>query len=180
MNYVALLRGINIGGRNKIDMKQLVSSMEKDGFKSVSTYINSGNLFFSDESSDEQELSRRINTVIKNAFSLDIKVLIRDQNNINLVAKTLPEDWANDKVMKTDILYLWDEIAGQDILNNLSIKPKIDNVLYVERSIIWNVNRENATKSGLHKLAGTYEYSHMTIRNCNTVRRLAKIMNEMP
>ena len=52
MKYVALLRGINVGGKNKVDMKQLVSAMEKQGFDNVSTYINSGNIIF--DSTDKE------------------------------------------------------------------------------------------------------------------------------
>ena len=48
MKYVALMRGINVGGNNKISMKQLATALEQAGFLGVSTYINSGNIFFSD------------------------------------------------------------------------------------------------------------------------------------
>ena len=47
MMYVLLLRGINVGGKNKVSMTELKDIMEKSGFENVSSYINSGNIFFS-------------------------------------------------------------------------------------------------------------------------------------
>ena len=47
MGYVLLLRGINVGGKNKVSMSELKEQLLKTGFENVSSYINSGNLFFS-------------------------------------------------------------------------------------------------------------------------------------
>lgn len=171
MKYVALLRGINVGGKNKVDMKLLISAMEKAGFQEVSTYINSGNIFFSSEKTPRQ-LVEQLTNLIKDEFNLSIKVLLRNKDNIKKVASSIPSSWNNDKSMKCDVMFLWDKYNNEEVLNRLVIKQGIDTVSYAAGALIWKVNREHAAKSGMMKLVGTDVYAHMTIRNCNTVRKI--------
>jgi len=178
MVYTALLRGINIGGRNKVDMKQLSVALTAVGLGDVSTYINSGNIFFTNKDKTADQLAKFVNSVIKDTFNLDIKVLIRDYGNINKVVDELPDTWVNDKEQKSDVLFLWDEIADPSVLDRLKI-TSVDSVKYVEGAILWNLQRKDAPESGQQKLASSKEYKHMTIRNCNTARKLFEIMSNM-
>ena len=59
--YIALLRGINVGGNNVLPMKSLVSLLEEDGCQSVKTYIQSGNVVFKAETIDANKISEMIN-----------------------------------------------------------------------------------------------------------------------
>lgn len=68
MIYVALLRGINIGGRNKINMKELKRSFERIGMLNVVTYINSGNIIFEDPVHSEAEIVQLLEDVIFSRF----------------------------------------------------------------------------------------------------------------
>jgi len=176
MKYVALLRGVNVGGRNKVGMKQLAEAMEKDEFQDVSTYINSGNILF-DSQENPAKLVEKLEKLIESEFDLKIKVLLRNKNNINKVASAIPADWKNGKEMKCDVMFLWDKYDNKDVLNKLTIKPEVDIVRYVDGVIIWKVDRENAGKSGMMKLPGTELYGHMTIRNCNTLRKIQARMD---
>jgi uncharacterized protein (DUF1697 family) len=89
MKYVALLRGINVGGKNKISMAELKTSFEKLGFFDVKTYINSCNIIFSATES-ASELTEIVETGIKNTFHLDIPVLIRSQAEIDETVRAIP------------------------------------------------------------------------------------------
>ena len=85
MIYTALLRGINVGGNNKINMKELKSTFEKAGMEAVQTYINSGNIIFSHPDISQKKLSLQLETAIKLDFNLSIRVLIRDLNDMNYI-----------------------------------------------------------------------------------------------
>ena len=74
--YIALLRGINISGKNKIAMSELKEMFIELGFAEVVTYLNSGNVVFSSDVDDKSILSDKINGVIKDRFDLDIPVFI--------------------------------------------------------------------------------------------------------
>jgi uncharacterized protein (DUF1697 family) len=176
MKYVALLRGINVGGKNKVDMRTLKATFEKAGMNEVTTYINSGNVIFSDGRRKPARIVTMLEEAIAADFGLPIKVLIRDLPAIKRVISALPDTWTNDAKMKCDVMFLWEGFDRKDIVKELKIKPEIEDVTYVPGAIIWRVDRPNVTRSGMMKLVGTDLYKGMTIRNCNTVRQLAGMM----
>ncbi|WP_168118743.1 DUF1697 domain-containing protein [Paenibacillus sp. HB172176] len=176
MVYIALLRGINVGGNNKIDMKQLKLTFEELHLANVKTYINTGNIIFTDDSHPVQELSGMLEAAIERDFGLSIKVMIRSIDEIKVIMEELPESWTNDTAMKSDVLYLWDEINNESVLEQLLIKPDIDRVIYVNGAILWSYDRENANKSGMNKIIGTKVYRKVTVRNVNTARKIYELM----
>lgn len=178
MMYVALLRGINIGGRNKVDMKILKKSFETAGMTDVVTYINSGNIIFTNKDLNTFKLAETLEAVILKDFELDIKVLLRSKDEIESIINFLPENWKNDNDMKSDVMFLWDEIDDESILENLKIRPDIDNVIYRPGAVLWSVDKVNASKSGISKIVGTKIYKKMTVRNVNTVRKIHSLMQE--
>ncbi|MBP2239492.1 uncharacterized protein (DUF1697 family) [Cytobacillus eiseniae] len=176
MIYIALLRGINVGGKNKIDMKLLKQTFEQVGMNDVVTYINTGNIIFSSKSSNKNELSLILEEAIHGDFGLPIKVIVRSFNDVSRIIQAIPDDWRNDKDMKSDVMFLWDEIDDESILKELVIKP-IDTVKYVPGAILWSVDKENITKSGMTKIIGSKLYKQVTVRNVNTARKIYELMH---
>jgi len=87
MIYVALLRGINVGGNNKVDMKKLKATFEEIGFRNVVTYINSGNIIFEEIPERQGTIASEAETAIKRDFHLDVKVLVRNYDNIEDICR---------------------------------------------------------------------------------------------
>ncbi|SOC39409.1 DUF1697 domain-containing protein [Salinicoccus kekensis] len=178
MRYVALLRGINIGGRNKIDMKTLKTTFEKAGMRDVVTYINSGNIIFTDDNTPEEALPGILEAAIQEDFDLDIKVLVRSSTEIEAIGASLPESWRNDKEMKSDVMFLWEDIDDASIMDSLKIRPGVDTVIYSPGAVLWSVWKRDADRSGISKMVGTDIYRHMTVRNVNTFRKIHSLMTE--
>lgn len=176
MVYIALLRGINVGGKNKIDMKVLKQTFEKAGMKDVVTYINTGNIIFSSKGKSQTELSRILEDAIHDDFGLQIKVVVRSIDDVRAIINAIPDTWKNDKDMKSDVMFLWDEIDDESILTKLVIKPKVDTVKYVPGAILWSVDKKNVTQSGMLKIIGSKLYKQVTIRNVNTARKIYELM----
>jgi uncharacterized protein (DUF1697 family) len=174
--YIALLRGINVGGKNKVDMSDLRAVFEEAGMSSVTTYINSGNVVFSSRVRSRARLVTRLEREIAARFGFDVKVLVRDLDGMHAVVAAMPSDWVNNQTMKCDVMFLWAEADRPGVLDELRIKPEIDDVRYVPGAVIWRIDRGNATRSGLMKVVGTPLYQKMTIRNCNTARKLLELM----
>src|SRR5699024_10341112 len=120
MVYIALLRGINVGGKNKIDMKMLKQTFEQIGMINVVTYINTGNIIFSNSDLSKRELIQILEEAIHGDFGLSIKVIVRSIIDIGTIIKAIPDSWKNDKEMKSDVMFLWDEIDDESILENLT------------------------------------------------------------
>ncbi|OQB30021.1 MAG: hypothetical protein BWY08_01410 [Bacteroidetes bacterium ADurb.Bin174] len=163
MIYVALLRGINVGGKNKVEMKKLKTTFELLGFTNVITYINSGNIIFEDFSKGQDVIVNEIEKAIKLDFKLEIKVLVRDFENIEAICQKLPATWLKNKMMRTDVMFLWENFDRPEIMELLKINP-VDNVKYIPGAVLWNVEGKNYSKSGMIKLIGTELYKNMTIR----------------
>ncbi len=99
MKYVAFLRGINVGGKNKIKMETLREICSALGFENVKTYINSGNMIFETGKTDDKKLAEKIEKVIEKGFGLQIKTIVRSTAEIEEIVKNNPFDgqFENDK-----------------------------------------------------------------------------------
>ena len=99
MKYVAFLRGINVGGKNKVKMETLREALSTQGFANVKTYINSGNVIFETTKTDDKKLAEIIENAIENEFSLKIKVMVRQMSEIENIIKHNPfaGQFENDK-----------------------------------------------------------------------------------
>ncbi len=90
MKYVAFLRGINVGGKNKVKMETLREILSAQGFTNVKTYINSGNVLFETAKTDDKKLATQIENAIEKEFALKIKVMTRQISEIENIVKNNP------------------------------------------------------------------------------------------
>lgn len=177
MIFVALLRGINVGGNNKVDMKKLKLTFEGIGLADVVTYINTGNIIFRDDSRTAQEIIVKLEEAIAADFGLTIRVMVRTFNEIKSIMNKVPEHWTNGTDMKSDIMYLWDEIDDESVLEKLTINPEVDRVSYVPGAVLWSYDRVDADKSGMNKMTTSKKiFQQMTVRNVNTARKIYELM----
>lgn len=176
MKYVALLRGINVGGKNKVEMKRLKVLFEKLGYKNVITYINSGNVIFETNQSGNKKIEKEIEAAITQEFFLNIRVVIRSKENINQVNAKIKPTWQNNADQRTNVMFLWPEIDSPNILKDIP-KTSADDTTYVSGALIWHTTGDHYKKGGLKDLAKSKLYKQMTVRNCNTVRKLVDLMN---
>lgn len=178
MTYVALLRGINVGGNNKIDMKALKTVFEAAGMTSVRTYINSGNVIFSCDTGTRATIATMLASAIERQFGLAIPVLVRDVNEMRSIVEALPAEWANDASAKCDVVFLWPEVDTPETLEALAIDSKVEDARYTPGAILRRVTRKNVTRSRLTRIVGTPLYTQVTLRNCTTARKLLALMTE--
>lgn len=179
MIYIALFRGINVGGNNKVEMKKLKSLLERTGFENVVTYINSGNVIFKKSGGgSEAELARIIEQAVKDEFQLDLKIVVINSNHLDAICREIPADWVKNDEMRTDVLFLWEKYDYPGVLDIIKYK-EVDKVKYVPGALVWNVREKDYTKSNMVKLVGTDLYRHITIRNVNTVRKLHEMVNNL-
>jgi uncharacterized protein (DUF1697 family) len=173
MKYIALLRGINVGGNHKVEMKKLKGYFESLDYTDVSTYINSGNILFS-TTKNKSAVQKEINSILKKKFEFTVPALIKTQKEINKIANAAPKNWLNNEKQRTDVAYLFPEVDNKSILSELPMNKDFVEVSYVKGAIIWTIDRQNLNKSCLNKLIGHRLYKSMTIRNINTARYLSE------
>ena len=174
--YVSLLRGINVGGNNKVSMPELKACFEKMGFRDVTTYINSGNVIFRTPETNPRQLEATIEKGLSATFSLPISVAVRSLAEMDGLMTQLPKSWQNPAGLKCNVIFLRPAIDSPNILKQLNPKPGIEEVHYHPGVLFWSAQTSNLTKSNMLKIVGTPMYKEMTIRILNSVRKIHEIM----
>lgn len=177
MRYVALLRGINVGGNNKVPMSILKQVFEKADCIDVVTYINSGNVIFTKANHSHDQLVEILEKAIEKEFGFYVKVLVRSAKQIKEIESQLDPTWINGVTIKCDVMFLSGEYDTPKVIEQLKLREGVDNLKYVPGTLIWWVKKENVLQSGLVKIIGTKLYKAMTIRNCNTLRKINQLIN---
>ena len=181
MKYVALLRGINVGGNHPVPKAEFKKVLEDMGCSEVVIYINSGNAIFA---SNHEPKSPEVQAALEKRFGFTIPTIVLSAEQVQAIAKAIPEDWTNDPPkpdksgQKSDVLYLFDEVNTPDIIEKLGHKPDIETMLYVDGAVIANIARANQSKGSLQKIIGSGVYSQVTIRNITTAKKLAELAAE--
>ena len=178
MIQLALLRGINVGGKNRVEMARLRGLFESLGCGDVRSYIASGNVVFSDARAPAQ-LRTLIEPAISEEFGFDARIVLRERATLVALVESIPPTWTDDSTMRCYVMFLWETVDRPGVVDELPIKPGIDDVVYAPGAVVWRVDRDKVTRSGMVKLLSTDIYRQMTMRNINTVRKLADIMRTM-
>lgn len=180
VTYVALLRGINVGGNNVIPMSALVKTFERMGLDSVRTYIASGNVLFRTGTSEPRALETRIERALSRAHGYDARVVLRSHAEMTRHVDDLPRAWKRpDPKMRYNVLFLRHEIDSESILEGLAPKPEIEQVSYRPGVLYWSAHTSDLTRTSMAKLSSKAVYKHVTVRNLNTTRKIFELMDAM-
>ena len=177
--YVALLRGINVGGNNMISMKALKASFERLGFDDVSTYINSGNILFKSKIADARKLEVKIEKMLAAEYKLGCKVVVRSADEMARLVDKLNAAWTDDKEWRYNVIFLRHAIDSKDVIKSFNPKPDIEHVLYVPGTLLWSARAGDFVRTSMQKLPAQKIFQDMTVRNVNTTRKLHALMQAM-
>ncbi len=119
--YIALLRGINVGGRNKLPMRELVILLETLGLRDIKTYIQSGNVVFQSEDQDRSGIAERMGLAIQTSYGFYPKtILLRLEELENaMVSNPYPEAEKQPKTLHLYFLASTPENPDLEALRNL-------------------------------------------------------------
>ena len=113
MRYIALLRGINVGGNTMIKMSDLKSCFEELGFKNVVSYVNSGNLAFDSAKTPEKKLAEKIEKAVEKINNKNVQVMVRAQSSIRDVIEHNPFVGQYENHKQMHVLFMTDEIPAE-------------------------------------------------------------------
>jgi uncharacterized protein (DUF1697 family) len=176
--FVALLRGVNVGGKNNLSMSALKANLAKAGFADVATYINSGNVLFTSSEADPRKLEDKIERLIASGHKLECKVVVRSIAEMEKLVESLPASW-KDEDWAHNVMFLRHSIDSKEVLKELAPKPDIEKVLYRPGAVLWSARRSDIKKSAMNKISSRKIFQDMTVRNPNTTRRLYELMKEL-
>lgn len=171
--WVALIRGINVGGNNIIPMRALAETFERAGMRDVKTYIQSGNVLFRSDVSNARTLEKRLEKAIDEAHGCNVKVVVRSRAELDALVKNLPPDWKKPSAKKRYyVLFLRHDVDSKDALDHVKAKDGVEEIVYRPGVLLWSALLAKITRSSISKLTQTPLYKDVTIRNLNTTLKL--------
>ena len=177
--FVALLRGVNVGGKSKLSMSSLKTNLVKAGFQNVRTYINSGNVIFTSAEADPRKLEAKIERLLAAGHKLECKVVVRSVSEMKKLVESLPASWKGDEEWTHNVMFLRHSIDSKAVLKELAPKPGIEKVVYRAGAVLWSARRSDIKQSTMNKISSRKVFQDMTVRNLNTTRKLYELMKEM-
>jgi uncharacterized protein (DUF1697 family) len=176
VRYVALLRGINVGGRTLVKMADLKACFEQLGFEGVSTYIASGNVLFDSDEDDAAGLVTTIEAAIEQRFELPVKVVVLDRRSYARIVKAIPKPWIGDGSLRANVAFVRRGTDGRDVVRDLEPDPAVEEVKAIKGAILWATRRDALNRSVMRKLIGGATYKELTVRNLNTTLKLHELL----
>ena len=177
-DYVALLRGINVGGKNIVRMADLRAAFEDSGYTAVSTYIQSGNVLFESDR-PSAALERDIETMLESAFGLSLVVVVRSHRQFRNVVDRAPDSFGTKPdTYHSDVIFLKAPLYSSQALQAVDLREGVDQAWPGTGVLYFTRLSERLSQSRLSRIAGTKQYQNMTIRNWNTTTKLLNLLNK--
>ena len=176
--YIALLRGINISGKNKITMPELKTALGEKDFADVKTYLNSGNVIFSDDETDAVKLAEEIRAIIFETFHLEIPVFVISQDELKCLLLKAPSWWGNDnKDIYDNLIFAIAPHSIETVAEKIGEpSAELEKVELYGNAAFWSFDRKLYAKANWWKRTATPGIGEMiTIRTANTLRKIAEM-----
>ena len=171
---MALLRGINVGGRNPVPMADLRAAFEDAGHTAVRTYIQSGNVLFEaggrvDEDAVEAVLERR--------FGVPLVVVLRTERQLRAVVEGAPDGFGQrPKEFHSDVVFLKAPLSSRQAMRVVQLRDGVDQAWPGRGVVYFQRLSARRTQSRMSKIVGTPEYKRMTIRSWATTTKLLALL----
>ena len=178
--YVAFLRGVNVGGKKPVRMKQLAEVLTAAGFRNVRTYIASGNVIFEASAKDPSRIAKRMEKHLLNALGYEITVIIRNVDELRAIIKRNP--FKKPKPLANEMLFVTFLASPSMVKPRLPLRSKTENmeVIALTDGAAFIVARRK--KTGWFGFPHTFAEKEFkvptTTRNWTTVVRIVAVAEE--
>jgi uncharacterized protein (DUF1697 family) len=175
--YVALLRGINVGGKNIIRMTDLKGCFERQGYAEVSTYIQSGNVLFCSTDTDVDRLTDAVEQMLSKQFGYTARVVVVSHAALKQVVENAPDGFGTRPAKyRYDVIFLRKPLTAREALKSVTTKEGVDRVDAGKQVLYFSRLVNRASESRMRLIIGTPVYQSMTIRNWNTTVKLLELL----
>jgi uncharacterized protein (DUF1697 family) len=178
MTYVALLRGINVGGKSIIKMAELKECLEHAGLKRVTTYIQSGNIIFETDERVASALIRKIEGALSATFRYKAAIVIRSLAQFRSVVAEAPRSWRRGTHLRRYVAFLRAPLTAKQAIREVEVRQGIDTVTAGKGVLYMSTLLSGLSKSALTKLVSKPIYQDMTTRNYATCLKILDLMEE--
>jgi len=176
--YLALLRGINVGGNNIIKMADLKNCFELIGLSDVKTYIQSGNVIFSSTEKNAQTLNKKIVAKLFKNFNYSEPVFILSHKQLKEIITEVPTGFGTEpEKYKYDVMFTKPAHNSLEIVQQIKLKEGVDQIFPGKNVVYFSRLKTKAIQSHMSKIVSQPFYKEVTIRNWNTTTKLLALMD---
>ena len=175
--YALLVRGINVGGKNKVVMAQLRQELTELGLEKVETYINSGNIFFT-STAPKAQLVEKLEAFFERRYPFIQSFSLMSLEDYEEELRNLP-DWWNHEMARKDVLLYTEGLDVDQVIEKVNSLELVDEVLHFGKlGIFWGkLSEASYSKTAYHKhLLKMPFYGNITIRNANTFDKIGQFL----
>ena len=179
IRYALLVRGINVGGKNKVVMLQLRQELTELGLENVETYINSGNIFFN-SIVPRTKLIEKLQAFFERRYPFIQSFSLLSIEDYEEELRNLP-DWWNHEMARKDVLFYTEGLDMNQVIEKVNSLELVDEVLHFGRlGIFWGkLSEATYSKTAYHKhLLKMPFYRNITIRNANTFDKIGQFLKQ--
>ncbi len=173
--FVALLRGINVGGNNLIRMTDLKKAVEQCGFKNVRTHIQSGNVIF-EYGDGARGVSKKLEACLSKTFGTDLRAIVKTREELGSILEQVPREWKSGNGFRCYIAFARGPATARDIMEAAQPRKGIDFMKTGDGVLYMWTRLSGITKSGFSRLIGKPVYKNITIRNYATTQKIFNLM----
>ena len=177
IRYALLVRGINVGGKNKVVMAQLRQELTELGLENVATYINSGNIFFN-SIVPRTKLIENLQAFFERRYPFIQSFSLLSLEDYEKELRNLP-DWWNHEMARKDVLFYTESLDVDQVIKKVNSLELVDEVLHFGKlGIFWGkLSEPSHSKTAYHKhLLKMPFYHNITIRNANTFDKIGQFL----
>lgn len=174
--YVALVRGINVGGRNAVAMADLRAVLSSS-LDAVETYIQSGNVLF-DTEAPRATLEPLLEATIEEAFGIPTIVVVRSHRQLRAVVTNAPAGFGTaPDTYHSDVVFLKAPLTAAQAMRVVVQREGVDQAWPGTGVVYFARLSARRTQSRMNRIMGTPEYRRMTIRSWSTTTRLLELLD---
>ena len=174
--YVALLRGINVGGHNPVAMADLREAFATGGYDAVSTYIQSGNVLFESDAPGDA-LEDELEEMLERRFGFPLIVVVRSHRQLRNIVDKAPNGFGGaPDTYHSDVIFLKGQLSSRQAMRVVELREGVDRAWMGSGVVYFARVTARRTQSRMSRIVGTPEYQQMTIRSWTTTTKLLGLL----
>jgi uncharacterized protein (DUF1697 family) len=177
-SYVALLRGINVGGKNLVAMREVAAAFRDAGYGNVRTHGQSGNVLFETDHGGGLELETSIETFLHQRCALPMLVVVRSREELAATVAAAPPNHGSD-LLRSDVFFLKSPLTAHIVFAKLpELRQGVDSMSPGPGVLYFSRVAAQATKTRVQRVFAMPEFQQMTVRTWKVTTRLLTMLDE--
>lgn len=176
--YVALLRGINVGGKNMISKQVLANCFREAGYENVRTHIQSGNVLFASVSPCGAGLEAALERMLQQHFGTPILTIVRSRDELAATIAAAPANHSSTE-LRNDVFFLKQPLTTAAVVAQMpELRESVDSIAPGPSAIYFSRTAAQASKTRITCLMGMPVFKRMTVRTWRTTTRLLELLDK--